>query len=52
MATVWSDQSLQALNQGVLPPNIKVTQFQDLPMPGGYSEVLAEALTSDLDPPA
>src|SRR5207247_1273846 len=37
MATVWSDQSLQALNNGVLPPTIKVTQFQDLPMPGGYA---------------
>ena len=37
MATVWSDQSLQALNNGVLPPSIKVTQFQDLPMPGGYA---------------
>lgn len=26
--------------------------LEGLPMPGGYSEVLAEALTSDLDPPA
>jgi putative spermidine/putrescine transport system substrate-binding protein len=37
MATVWSDQSLQALSQGVLPDTIKLTQFTDLPMPGGYS---------------
>jgi putative spermidine/putrescine transport system substrate-binding protein len=37
MATVWSDQSLQALGQGVLPPSIKLTQFTDLPMPGGYA---------------
>lgn len=37
MATVWSDQALQALEQGVLPENIKLTQFTDLPMPGGYT---------------
>jgi putative spermidine/putrescine transport system substrate-binding protein len=37
MASVWSDQSLQALSQGVLPPTVKLTQFQDLPMPGGYA---------------
>jgi putative spermidine/putrescine transport system substrate-binding protein len=37
MATVWSDQSLQALSHGVLPPNIKLTQFTDLPLPGGYA---------------
>lgn len=37
MATVWSDQSLQALNKGVLPPTIKVLQFTDLPLPGSYA---------------
>jgi len=37
MATVWSDQSLQALQNGTLPDTIKVTQFTDLPMPGGYA---------------
>jgi len=37
MATVWSDQSLQALQNGTLPDTIKVTQFSDLPMPGGYT---------------
>jgi len=37
MATVWSDQSLQALQNGTLPDTIKVTQFTDLPMPGGYT---------------
>lgn len=37
MATVWSDQSLQALSKGVLPPTIKLTQFTDLPLPGGYA---------------
>ena len=37
MATVWSDQSLQALAKGALPPTIKLTQFTDLPLPGGYA---------------
>jgi len=37
MATVWSDQSLQALQNGTLPDTIKVVQFSDLPMPGGYA---------------
>jgi putative spermidine/putrescine transport system substrate-binding protein len=35
MATVWSDQALQALAKGVLPPSIKLTQLTDLPFPGG-----------------
>lgn len=37
MATVWSDQSRQALDKGVLPDTIKVVQFTDLPMPGSYA---------------
>jgi putative spermidine/putrescine transport system substrate-binding protein len=37
MASVWSDQSRQALNRGVLPETIKVVQFTDLPMPGSYA---------------
>ena len=35
MATAWSDQALQALEKGVLPPSIKLTQLTDLPFPGG-----------------
>jgi putative spermidine/putrescine transport system substrate-binding protein len=35
MATVWSDQALQALDKGVLPSSIKLTQLTDLPFPGG-----------------
>jgi putative spermidine/putrescine transport system substrate-binding protein len=35
MATVWSDQALQALAKGVLPPSVKLTQLTDLPFPGG-----------------
>jgi putative spermidine/putrescine transport system substrate-binding protein len=36
MITAWSDQSLQALQNGSLPDTVKLTQFTDLPMPGGY----------------
>jgi putative spermidine/putrescine transport system substrate-binding protein len=36
MITAWSDQSLQALNNGTLPDTIKLTQLTDLPMSGGY----------------
>ena len=37
MITAWSDQSLQALSQGVLPDTTKLTQLTDLPFPGGYA---------------
>ncbi len=36
MITAWSDQSLQALQNGTLPDTVKLTQFTDLPMVGGY----------------
>src|SRR5579859_1405578 len=36
MITAWSDQSLEALQKGTLPSTIKLTQFTDLPMSGGY----------------
>src|SRR5258708_5260303 len=36
MITAWSDQSLQALQNGTLPSTVKLTQFTDFPMPGGY----------------
>lgn len=35
MATVWSDQALVALGQGVLPDTVKLSQLTDLPFPGG-----------------
>lgn len=35
MATAWSDQALQGLANGSLPPTIKLTQLTDLPFPGG-----------------
>jgi putative spermidine/putrescine transport system substrate-binding protein len=36
MITAWSDQSLQALQNGTLPDTVKLSQLTDLPMPGGY----------------
>lgn len=37
MIPAWSDQSLQAMKQGVLPETIKVTQLQDLALCGGFA---------------
>lgn len=37
MITAWSDQSLQAINLGVLPESTKLAQLDDLPFTGGYS---------------
>lgn len=37
MITAWSDQSLQAINLGVLPETTKLAQLTDLPFTGGYS---------------
>ena len=39
MATAWSDQALQGLANGSLPPNIKLTQLTDLPFPGGNARL-------------
>ncbi len=39
MASAWSDQSIQALAKGVLPDTVKLFQFTDLPMPGGYAHL-------------
>ena len=36
MATVWSDQGLQALDQGTLPPTVKLAQISPA-FPGGPS---------------
>src|SRR5262245_46349970 len=36
ITTVWSDETIVGLNNGSIPPTIKVTQFTDLPMGGGY----------------
>jgi putative spermidine/putrescine transport system substrate-binding protein len=37
MISAWSDQALQAINQGVLPKTVKVVQFQDLALCGGFA---------------
>lgn len=37
MITAWSDQTLQALNNELLPETTRVTQLQDLPFTGGYA---------------
>ncbi len=37
MITAWSDQALQAMNNGLLPETTKLTQLQDLPFTGGYA---------------
>ena len=39
MVSAWSDQAIQALNKGVLPETVKLYQFTDLPMPGGYAHL-------------
>ncbi|NJM83807.1 MAG: extracellular solute-binding protein [Tabrizicola sp.] len=37
MIPAWSDQALQAINQGVLPDTVKVVQLQDLALCGGFA---------------
>jgi putative spermidine/putrescine transport system substrate-binding protein len=37
MITAWSDQALQAMNNGLLPETTRLTQLQDLPFTGGYA---------------
>jgi putative spermidine/putrescine transport system substrate-binding protein len=37
MISAWSDQALQAMDNGALPETTKLYQFSDLPMPGGYA---------------
>jgi putative spermidine/putrescine transport system substrate-binding protein len=37
MIPVWSDQVLQAIDQGVLPPDTGLVQLQDLALAGGFT---------------
>src|SRR5207253_1194649 len=37
MVSAWSDQSIQAIENGTLPASTKLVQLQDLPFPGGYA---------------
>ncbi len=49
MTPVWSDQVLQAINQGVLPPETGLVQLQDLALCGDFSRgvVLANGANRD-----
>ncbi|MBC8075190.1 MAG: extracellular solute-binding protein, partial [Chloroflexales bacterium] len=40
MISAWSDQALQGISKGTLPPTTKLAQFSDLPMPGGYAPLM------------
>ncbi len=37
LISAWSDQSLQGIAQGVLPPTTKLAQLQDLALCGGFA---------------
>jgi putative spermidine/putrescine transport system substrate-binding protein len=39
MTPVWSDQVLQAIDQGVLPETTGLVQLQDLALPGGFTRM-------------
>jgi putative spermidine/putrescine transport system substrate-binding protein len=49
MIPVWSDQVLQAIDQGVLPEDTGLVQLQDLALPGGFtrSVVLANGVNRE-----
>lgn len=49
MIPAWSDQALQALNQGVLPETVKVVQLQDLALCGGFAYSAIPSNATDLD---
>jgi putative spermidine/putrescine transport system substrate-binding protein len=40
MVPVWSDQVLQAIDQGVLPAETGLVQLSDLPLNGGFSRAV------------
>jgi putative spermidine/putrescine transport system substrate-binding protein len=50
MIAAWSDQAIQAIAQGVLPPTTKLVQLQDLGLCGGfaYSAIPTNARNLDL----
>lgn len=45
MVPAWSDQALQGLSQGVLPPTIKLVQLQDLALCGGFSRSVIPSIS-------
>jgi putative spermidine/putrescine transport system substrate-binding protein len=46
MATAWSDQGLQAIDQGTLPPTVHLTQISP-PFPGGPSFMSVPAMAQN-----
>ncbi len=49
MITIWSDQALQAKSLGLLPPNTRFIQLEDLPMVGGYATSTIPSNSRDLE---
>lgn len=49
MISAWSDQALQALNQGVLPKSVKLVQFSDLALCGGFAYSAVPTNAKNLD---
>jgi putative spermidine/putrescine transport system substrate-binding protein len=49
MITVWSDQVLSSIAQGVLPETTGLVQLQDLPMSGGYAQMVVFANAANHD---
>lgn len=49
MIPAWSDQTLSAISQGVLPETTGLVQLQDLGLPGGFSRsvVLSNGVNKD-----
>ncbi len=49
MIPAWSDQALQAINQGVLPETTGLVQLTDLPLAGGFSQSVVPTNAENLD---
>lgn len=49
MIPAWSDQAIQAINNGVLPETTGLVQLQDLALPGGFSRsvILSNGVNKD-----
>ena len=49
MIPAWSDQTLSAIQQGVLPETTGLVQLQDLGLPGGFTKlaVLSNGVNKD-----
>jgi putative spermidine/putrescine transport system substrate-binding protein len=49
MIPAWSDQALQAINQGVLPETTGLVQLTDLALAGGFSQAVVPTNAENLD---